>query len=158
MIIRNRTTKTLEASPLNNRGCAVPPDRDKRGTSTLKGSPIMLFGHSFRVLASIALNIRGCSLRSYPRLLSEDRVAVSLVVRLRIIIAGCQTLLQTKGMLIHPHGHVPSSTWACAFIHMGMCLHPHGHVTSSPWRCSFIPKGMYLSHERGMIVPRTWDD
>ena len=85
MIIRNRTTKTLEASSLNNRGCAVPPDRDKRGTSTLKGSPIMLFGHSFRVLASIVLNIRGCSLRSYPRLLSEDRVAVSLVVWLRII-------------------------------------------------------------------------
>ena len=33
MIIRNRTTKTLEAFPLNNRGCAVPPDRDKKGQS-----------------------------------------------------------------------------------------------------------------------------
>ena len=62
------------------------------------------------------------------------------------------------GMSLHPLGHVPSSTWACHFIHMGMCLHPHGHVTSSPWRCSFIPKGMYLSHERGMISPRTWDN
>ena len=27
MIIRNRTTKTVEPSPLDNRGCAVPPDR-----------------------------------------------------------------------------------------------------------------------------------
>ena len=80
MIIRNRTTKTLEASPLYNRGFVVPPDRDKRGTSTLKGSPITLFGHSFRVLASIELNNRGYTLRSYPRLLSEDRVSVSLVV------------------------------------------------------------------------------
>ena len=37
MIIRNRTTKTLEASPLNNRGCAVPLDRDKKGNIDPKG-------------------------------------------------------------------------------------------------------------------------
>ena len=37
MIIRNRTTKTLEASPLNNRGCAVPPDRDKKGNIDPEG-------------------------------------------------------------------------------------------------------------------------
>ena len=67
-------------------GAQYPRIGTKRGTSTLKGSPITLFGHSFRVLASIELVIRGCSLRSYPRLLSEDRVAVSLVVWLRIII------------------------------------------------------------------------
>ena len=37
MIIRNRTTKTLKASPLNNRGCVVPPDRDKKGNIDPEG-------------------------------------------------------------------------------------------------------------------------
>ena len=37
MIIRNRTTKTLKASPLNNRGCAVPPDRDNKGNIDPEG-------------------------------------------------------------------------------------------------------------------------
>jgi len=31
MIIRNRTTKTLKASSLSNRGCVVPPDSDNKG-------------------------------------------------------------------------------------------------------------------------------
>ena len=52
MIIRNRTTsKTATRSPLDNRGYEVPPDNEARCKPTLKGSPIGLSGHSFRVLS-----------------------------------------------------------------------------------------------------------
>ena len=40
MIIRKEVKLTLEASPLNSRGYAVPPDRWIQTASTLKGSPI----------------------------------------------------------------------------------------------------------------------
>jgi len=43
-------------------------------------------GRLFQRPMQYAFLFRGCALRSYPRLLSEDRVAVSLVVSLRIII------------------------------------------------------------------------
>ena len=44
-----------------------------------------------------AFLFRGCSLRSYPRLLSEDRV-VSLVVSLRIII-NLMSVSPERGLL-----------------------------------------------------------
>ena len=40
MVIRNNiTNKTATRSPLNNRGCAVPPDSCAHCKTTLKGSP-----------------------------------------------------------------------------------------------------------------------
>ena len=43
---------------------------------TLNGSPSCLVGHPSRVRLSWPLCIRGCSLRSYPRLLSGDAFSV----------------------------------------------------------------------------------
>ena len=50
MIIRNRTTKTLEASPLNNRGCAVPPDRDKKGNIDPEGVALYAVRALFQII------------------------------------------------------------------------------------------------------------
>ena len=47
MIIRNQVTKTLKASPLNNRGCERSEHPRIAGvwvTSTLKGSPVLTGG------------------------------------------------------------------------------------------------------------------
>ena len=62
MIIRNRTTKTLEASPLNNRGCAVPPDRDKKGNIDPEG----VAHYAVRALFQSACLYRAC----YPGVLA----------------------------------------------------------------------------------------
>ena len=62
MIIRNRTTKTLEASPLNNRGCAVPPDRDKKGNIDPEGVAY----YAVRALFQSACLYRAC----YPGVLA----------------------------------------------------------------------------------------
>ena len=76
MIIRKCTTKTLKASSLDNRGCEVPPGAGITHLSTLEECPCCLMGDPFRVDAVCSSAIRGCSLRSYPRLVSEDRAAV----------------------------------------------------------------------------------
>ena len=52
MMIRNRLYMTLKGSPLNSRGYAVPPGNQACVTTPLKGSPMLLLGHSFRVLFS----------------------------------------------------------------------------------------------------------
>ena len=65
------------------------------------------------MLASIAfVIIRGCSLRSYPRLLSEDRLAVSLVVRLRIIIKYID--FEAYERVAEPHKREVVSAWRTA--------------------------------------------
>jgi len=46
----------------------------------------MALGDPFRVDVALPPDIRGCSLRSYPRLRSGDRAAVLLGVQLRIVI------------------------------------------------------------------------
>ena len=65
--------------------CAAPPDVSQHQNRPWRGRPQVMMGHSFRVHIPRFFVNRGCLLRSYPRLLSEDRVAVSLMVRLRII-------------------------------------------------------------------------
>lgn len=37
MFIRNRTTKTVKPSPLSNRGCVAPPDKNVHKDIDLKG-------------------------------------------------------------------------------------------------------------------------
>ena len=80
---------TLEASTLNNRGYSLLHPRIWQHTHYMhpEGVPLLrqyrqstdsLLGDPFRVDVIYADNIRGCSLRSYPRLLSVDRVAVIL--------------------------------------------------------------------------------
>ena len=75
MIIRNRTTKTLKASTLSNRGSCRPPEGMDVGGSTLKGCPCIVMGDPLRVDVAMQLSIWGCSLRSYPQLLSVDRTS-----------------------------------------------------------------------------------
>ena len=82
MIIRNCTTKTLKASPLNNRGVRSTPGCRIAPASTLEGSPACCWSTPPECTAAGLSTCRGCSLRSYPRLPSEDRVAVSFVVTL----------------------------------------------------------------------------
>ena len=80
MIIRYRTTKTQTASSLSNRGFAEPSDcTDWKVKHSEKSAPASSWA---TLLGSIHLHqhIQGCSLRSYPWLLSDDRVAVLLVV------------------------------------------------------------------------------
>ena len=76
------TTKTLKASPLSNRGVRSTPRCRMAPASTLEGSPACSWGTPPECTAAGMSTCRGCSLRSYPRLPSEDRVAVSLVVTL----------------------------------------------------------------------------
>ena len=68
---------TLKASSLDNRRSERPAES---GHSNLhsEGVPhLMLMGDPFRVDTDyIQLNSRGCSLRSYPRLLSGDAFSV----------------------------------------------------------------------------------
>ena len=52
MIIRNRTTKTLETSPLNNRGVRSTPGCQPASASTLKGSPLRNDGALFQSACS----------------------------------------------------------------------------------------------------------
>ena len=80
MIIRNRTTKTLKASTLSNRGCAVPPDRDKKGNIDPEGVAYYAVRALFQSACLYSACYPGVLATLDPRLLSEDRVAVSLVV------------------------------------------------------------------------------
>ncbi len=93
MIIRNQVTKTLKASPLNNRGCERsehPRIADLWVTSTLKGSPVLTGAPP---IAAVGAHPSGCfyipSLlsagRSDLRILSGDAFSVSCT-SLRIII------------------------------------------------------------------------
>ena len=81
MIIRNRTTKTLETSPLNNRGVRSTPGCQPASASTLKGSPLRNDGALFQSACSTIVcqpgGARYTRTRGYQ---SEDRIAVSLVV------------------------------------------------------------------------------
>ena len=92
MIIRNRTTKTLEAPPLNNQGYAVPSERadgnhDPDGVAATGADGAPLWGAFFA-----AGSVRGYSLRSHPWLLSVDAFSVLLVER----SASFQKPIKTK--------------------------------------------------------------
>ena len=90
MIIRNQVIWTLKASPLNNRGyersehprtaITTHPLHPKRVPQQVQVELDPMAGATLSESMQYAFLFRGCSLRSYPRLLSEDRVAVSLVV------------------------------------------------------------------------------
>ena len=85
MIIRYCTPRTLKASPLRNRRSERPADGMQTGMHP-GGVPHQWHGATHSGSVEVLSFIRGCSLRSYPRLRSGDRVAVLLVVSLRIVI------------------------------------------------------------------------
>ena len=64
---------------LARRGCEVPSEKADGRESTLEECPNCNDGQLFQSRFPLRLAIRGCSLRSYPRLLRGDRLAVSLV-------------------------------------------------------------------------------
>ena len=83
----NPRNRTLKASSLSNRGYerSEHPRAIETPTvaSTLTGCPTMVtngqpMGDPFRVDAPSSSAVRGCSLRSYPRLLSVDGFTVLL--------------------------------------------------------------------------------
>ena len=73
MIIRYRTTKTQTASSLSNRG-----GRRTLGLYRLESKervPLHPLGRPFWGRYTFTSTIRGCSLHSYPQLLSVDRAS-----------------------------------------------------------------------------------
>jgi len=81
MIISNRTTKTVKPSTLNNRGVRSTPGKETHNNiDSERVTQLHCWGTLSECMLHEHLGNRGCSLRSYPRLLSEDRLAVSLGV------------------------------------------------------------------------------
>ncbi len=196
MIIRNPPRRWKRLLSITG-GAQYPRIGTKRGTSTLKGSPITLFGHSFRVLASIELVIRGCSLRSYPRLpkrrprcgLFGGMIAdnhfleygVSGALRQRVVASasprGCICFAK-RIQLLHQED-ASASPRGCVCFAKRIHLLRLEDTTASPRGCICFSQGLKhhrlrdalvprtwanhptnvgaLSHERGLIVPRTWD-
>ena len=132
MMIRNRTTKTARRSPLNSRGSERPTEQQVEEECTLRGCRTYLKGDPFRV-GVLAPGVRGCSLRSSPRLLTGDRLAVLAAASIRII--GFVFLLA----LMH------SSLIACAFF--SHCRHL---FLSLPTHSSLIA-GAFFSHCRRIL-------
>ena len=72
---------TAKRSPLNNRAVRSTPGGDEGYKLTLKGSPVVLLGHSFRVLLQYSCIPQ--VLRTL-RLLSEDAFSVFSILQLEI--------------------------------------------------------------------------
>ena len=115
--MRRELPTTLKASPLNNRAVLAPPVTSDATATTLKGSPIALMGHPFRVLSPAAF---------YPQVLRTLRLLIGRrLQRLAAVLTGRVTSFE---------GVEPSATLFCMPRNfMGYTPNFHGIYAKFSW-------------------------
>jgi hypothetical protein len=91
--VRLASYMTAKRSPPNNRAVRSTPGRRWWSTyDSERVAHLQVLGHPFRVLVQREPSCRGCSLRSYPRLLSGDAFSVISTLQVEFLL-GCILIL-----------------------------------------------------------------